>query len=129
MRGFLKPPRAWRWRKASCMEYGKWLLECELLPGAVSGREKGVFYFDAEQMPEVLCCSLRQGGEHMQVWGSDRPRKVKHLLSGVSNKSDMLVVSDEEQNIYLLGNLRRSFHAPVTADTKKTLKLKVTNNI
>ena len=121
----LQEPRAWRWREASCMEYGKWLLECELLPGAVSGREKGVFYFDADQMPEVLCCSLRQGGEHMQVWGSDRPRKVKHLLSGVSNKSDMLVVSDEEQNIYLLGNLRRSFHAPVTGNSCSTLKIVV----
>lgn len=115
----------WFWRSTRALKYGNWQLRCELLPGAVCGKQDGCFYFDAAGTPEPLICTTRQGGEKMSVWGSPAPRHVKHLLSGITDKSDMILLQDSEHNIYLLGNYRRSILAPVTADTCMTLKIQL----
>ena len=118
-------PQIWDYNQTPEIRCGNWLVSCQLLPGAVSRDRRGVFYFDADAMPEKLLCKIRQGGEVMQVWGSSSPRRVKHLLCGAENKENMLLVTDEQHQIYLLGNLRRSIHAPVTEKTVRTLEFRV----
>ena len=118
-------PQIWDYRKNPVISYGMWQIECNLLPGAVSHDLKGVFYFDAGLMPGKLRCTFRKGGETMQVWGNKEPRRVKHLLCGTENKENMLLITDSNEQIYLLGDLRRSIHAPVTEKTITTLEIKV----
>lgn len=119
------PPQEWDYRQKPLFCYGDWQLECRVLPGAVSESEKGIFYFDADLMPPKLICSMRQGGENMTVWGDKSPRRVKHLLSGTGDKTNMLIVSDAAGQIYMLGDLRRSNLAPVTLQSANTLKIVV----
>ena len=118
--------KEWCWLNEPSISYGKWIVSCEILPGAVKGNERGVFYFDADQLSQKLYCSIRKCGETMQVWGSSSPRRIKHLLAGAENKEDMLLITDEKTTVYLLGDLRRSIHAPVTEQTQKTAKITVT---
>ncbi|MBO5922918.1 MAG: hypothetical protein J6Q81_00255, partial [Lentisphaeria bacterium] len=117
-------PQVWNWRQTPQIQYGKWFLTGKILPGAVTCEEQGVFYFDADSMPEVLELALRKGGETMHVWGSEAPRRVKHLLCGAENKENMLLVTGAGI-IYLLGDLRRSIHAPVTEKTSNTLEIRI----
>lgn len=121
-------PAEWFWAQTPQLQYGIWQITCELMPGAVSGKSKDAFYFDADLMPQKLYCLYRRGGEVMQVWGSRTSRHVKHLLCGAENKENMLIIADEKNDIYLLGNLRRSIHAPVSADTRRTLKITVSDD-
>ena len=118
-------PQSWNWRTEPQIRYGSWKLECRILPGAVTKACRGVFYFNADSMPETLTLALRQGGETMQVWGSAAPRRIKHLLAATGSKENMLLVTDDKQQIYLLGDLRRSIHAPVTGKTLNTLEISV----
>ena len=122
------PPQEWYWRQTAEISYASWQISGELLPGAVSEDQRGVFYFDADLLPEKLCCTMRQGGETMHVWGNSEPRRIKHLLSGIENKENMLLLTDENSVIYILGNLRRSIYAPVTGQTQKTLKITVSRH-
>ena len=122
------PAKEWFWQQQSAINHGAWNISGELLPGAVSEDQRGVFYFDADLMPEKLCCTMRQGGETMHVWGSPAPRRIKHLLAGAENKENMLLLTDENAAVYLLGDLRRSIHAPVTEKTLRTLKITVSRH-
>ena len=116
-------PAEWQWQQQKKVEYANWLLACEVIDGAVCAPGQGVFYFDLATLPATLYCSLRRGGEVMSVWGGKAPRHVKHLLSGRNCRKDMLLVKDDRDNIIILGDLRRSAIAPVTADTRKTVKI------
>lgn len=115
----------WHWQTQKQITYKCWQLTGELLGGKHDLREAGVFCFDAALMPENLLLQPRRGGELMQVWGSVGMRRVKHILVGKARKEEIFLLGDESGEIYLLGNLRRSIHAPVTADTEKTLKITV----
>ena len=61
----------------------------------------------------------------MQVWGSDKLRRVKHILTGNEQKNGIFLLKNEDGVIYLLGDLRRSIHAAVTEKTAQTLKITV----
>ncbi len=115
----------WDYLLESNVEYGSWQLTSEILPGAVECGSHGEFFFDLARMPAKLYCSMRQGGEVMQVWGSEEPRRVKHLLCGADDKENMLIVAAENKEIYLLGDLRRNNKAPVLSGTENTLKITV----
>ncbi|MBO5721559.1 MAG: tRNA lysidine(34) synthetase TilS, partial [Lentisphaeria bacterium] len=118
-------PALWNYRQETTFEYCSWQLTAELLAGSVCTPGKGVFFFDADKMPPQLVCDLRRGGEVMSVWGSPVPRRVKHILYGVENKDSMLLLRDENNAVYVLGDLRRSALAEVNENTKNTLKISV----
>ena len=118
-------PLLWQWRKQSEICWQNWRLSAELLPGAVRGKEKNCFYFDVDDFPDDLILRSRYSGERISVWGSCGARRIKHLLCGVPDKENIVLISDREENVYLLGNLRRSQLAPVTEKTLGTLQLKV----
>lgn len=118
-------PVEWHWQQQKEIEYANWYLACEVLAGAVCTPGQGVFYFDCDAVPATLYCALRRGGEVMSVWGSQAPRHVKHLLSGKNFQENVLLVKDAQDNIIILGDLRRSTIAPVANNTRKTLKIVV----
>ena len=115
----------WNWRSEEAVTYGNWQIRSELLSGSHDVRGKGVFCFDAAAMPGTLQISPRRGGEQMQVWGSDKLRRVKHILTGNEQKNGIFLLKNEDGVIYLLGDLRRSIHAAVTEETAQTLKITV----
>ena len=121
----LPDKQLWDYRREPEKVWGHYRVRATLLTGAVDERKPGVFCFDAGCMPGVLFLFRRSGGEKMTVWGSTEPRRVKHLLSGCSDAAGIVLVGDEKDNIYLLGNLRRSTFAPVKADTVQTLRIEV----
>ncbi|MBE6366876.1 MAG: tRNA lysidine(34) synthetase TilS [Lentisphaerae bacterium] len=116
----------WHWQQQAVTTFGAWQLTAQLLPGAKNESGSGCFYFDSNTFPAALQLHFRRGGETMTVWGSKTRRRVKHLLSGVENKDRIVLVSDLQNNIYLLGNLRRSALLPVTVATQQTVKIKIT---
>jgi hypothetical protein len=117
-------PLRWNWREVKEVTFGSWRISAELLPGAKQNAGQGVFFFDAALLPEELIFTWRQGGERMAVWGSGHVRRIKHILSGCGRK-EVFLLQDESGVIYLLGDVRRSIHAPVNEKTSCTLQVKV----
>lgn len=119
----LPAPCSWFWRRQKSIDYGSWHLTAELCSKIWELDLPGVWFFDADKVPDELILDFRRGGEVMSVWHSDVPRRVKHLLSGCNDKNNMLLLKDRQENIYALGDLRRSALAAVTEKSANCLKI------
>lgn len=116
-------PCSWFWRQQKSIDYGIWQLTAELCRDPVLADTPGIWYFDADEVPDEFVLDVRRGGEVMSVWGSEVPRRVKHLLTGCAEKNNMLLLKDTQANIYALGDLRRSSLAAVTEKSANCLKI------
>jgi tRNA(Ile)-lysidine synthase len=85
--------------------------------------------FDAEQLELPLQVRSRQEGDRMQLFGLNGSKKVKDILIDAkippSKRKKLLVITDGAGRIVWLPGIRRSSLAPVTADTKSMLYMKL----
>lgn len=88
--------------------------------------KKGRYYFDAKILEEPLVLRTRQNGDRMMVFGGFH-KKIKDIyidekMDAASRDSIPILVGNE---IYLVGDMKRSDYYLVTNETKKILLIEV----
>ncbi|HSF06705.1 MAG TPA: tRNA lysidine(34) synthetase TilS [Methylomirabilota bacterium] len=105
-------------------------LEARLVPatGYRVPREPGRVAFDAERLTSPLVVRSRERGDRFLPFGADRERRLKTLLIDAKVprwERDRLPLVEAAGRIVWVGGLRRGAQAPITADSRQVLELRL----
>jgi tRNA(Ile)-lysidine synthase len=84
--------------------------------------------FDAERLAGPLMVRSRGRGDRFLPFGSDRERRLKSLLIDAKVprwERDRLPLVEAAGSIVWVGGLRRGAQAPITADSRQILELRL----
>ncbi|PZE19220.1 tRNA lysidine(34) synthetase TilS [Paenibacillus xerothermodurans] len=95
----------------------------------ISTQDRNVAWFDAEKLHFPLQVRSRVPGDRMSLYGLKGSKKVKDIFIDAkvppSVRNHVPIIADGDGSIIWLPGVRRSSHAPVTADTQLILCMKL----
>jgi tRNA(Ile)-lysidine synthase len=104
-------------------------LEARLLPrtGYAVPRKPDVVAFDAAEVPRILTVRPRRPGDRLRAFGAGE-RRLKSLLIDAKvprwDRNRLPLVESDREILWIAG-LRRSAAAPVTADTREIVEIRL----
>ena len=118
----------WLWRENPSVTFGKFTLAASIEKSGISGSDDEAF-FDAALIPDILIVRAWEDGDRMIPFGSKSDVRLKKIFIDrkipAEAKHSYPVVTLPSGGIIWLAGLRRSYFAPLSANTENILKIKI----